>query len=323
MKMTFPIWVALFLVMATPPAAFADADPAPPGFEHLASVTWGEGDSELRHGGLQDVGDGVPSSFLMDESGKLHLLDTIGRRVLMGLSGQGVREETLVLDETGLLSEDSLLTDFVRDRDGVFHILDSIGGTVLRVDPRGPSGRYGLFHNGAEIGLAPDGRILVRDAGLPGVSEFSETGQFLREWRGPDWTVVMDADGRLYHLDSKSAEEALLSRSVSPDSTREAVITIRSHGPDLELAGSQLLGSDSLGRLYVETIEARNEKWQFSSFARIGLDGRIEKELRAPVSPENYGLLPRFSRPTPAGDILTFRTRAGTGYNLMLHRFPR
>lgn len=319
--------LALLLAAFVAAASVAAAEPAAADLTApttLVTFPWGEGPGELRFAPASGPGEGLPTSFLMDRAGRVHVLDAAAHRIVRGSDGAGVKPPPLDLLPSGLVKPNSVLIDFDLAPDGSYVVLDETAGTLVRVRPDGKGlGRFGVLRNGRQLACARDGRVLVSDTGLPAVDLFDAAGKFLGERRGTLFSVYCDGKDRIYGQQLTGPRRAALLRTVSAESSRMSVLaTVAPDAPDHELAEPRVIGLDDAGRVYLEVIEVKDGHWLYVRLMRFTTDGAPAGELRVAPCQEEFTSPPRYWRPTPDGHILAYRTHTAAGYTLVQYRFP-
>ncbi len=325
--MTTRLFLALLLAALAAAPSLTAAEPAAADLTTpttLVTFPWGEGPGELRFSPASGPGEGIPTSFLLDRAGRVHVLDAAAHRIVHGADGAGLRPPPLDLLSSGLVKPNSVLVDFDLAPDGSYVVLDETAGTLVRLSPGGKGlGRFGVLRNGRQLACARDGRVLVSDTGLPAVDLFDASGKFLGERRGTLFSVYCDGKGRFYGQQLTGPRRAALLRTVSPESSRMSVLaTVAPDRPDHELAEPRVIGLDDAGRVYLEVIEVKDGHWLYVRLMRFTADGAPAGELRVAQCQEEYTSPPRHWRPTLDGRILAYRTHTAVGYTLVQYRFP-
>jgi hypothetical protein len=320
-------FLALLLVTLAAAAPLTAAEPTAIGLTApttLVTVPWGEGQGELRFSPESGPGEGLPTSFLMDRIGRIHILDAAAHRIVRVAGDGGAQMPPIDLLSQGLVKPNSVLLDFDLAADGSYVVLDQTAGTLLRVGPDGAAlGRFGALRNGREVACARNGRLLASDPGLPAVNLFDAAGKFLGERRGSKFSVYCDAKGRVYGQQLAGPRRATLLRTVSADSSKLSLLTtVVPDQPDHELVEPRVIGVDDAGRVYLEVIEVKDGHWLYVRLLRFSAEGVPAGELRVAQCQEEFMSPPRYWRPTPDGRVLAYRTHTAVGYTLVQYRFP-
>jgi peptidylamidoglycolate lyase len=186
----------------------------------------------------------MPHGLTIDSEDNLWLTD-VGLHQVFKFDHAG--NLMMTLGERGVAGEDSthfnMPTDVAISSDGSIYVSDGYGNSrVIKFSSEGDyitswgnkgttPGEFDVPHS---IALDSQGRVYVADRGNARIQVFDESGQFIKEWKGPSlgrpWAVRIDASGDIFVVDGGDQNE------VWPDRAR--ILKLDSEGRILASFGS-------------------------------------------------------------------------------------
>ena len=294
-----PIILAGALLAGT---AFAHQEPAPASAgaagEIVARLPWGKDAAAV--GGTPTNGadsgiEGVPASFLVDEAGAVHILDTVNRRIVVLKPGAPPATVSLAA-----LGDASLLVDFaVRGRGWL--VADRTANAVVEVGPDGAAGtRWTGFQRLQRVDTAGD-RAFARDEMTLSVSRLDAGGKLEEASKSPHAVPVTAGGGPVM-------ARVVAAQAVFTLGPKDSVYSLPAHQSGDEVQAVEVAGADANGALLLAIHEGKGDERRGVWLSRVAPDGDVQAELLAPPIDDRCSTPPRFFRALADGKVLGFRT---------------
>lgn len=291
--------VATILVLATAAVAHQEAAPAGGAFpgEVVARLPWGDGDKsvggESAAPGPNGSLEGIPASFICDESGAVHILDTPNRRIMLLKPGAPPAIVSL-----SALGADLAAVDFALRGKG-WLVADQAANTVTEIGPDGTAGQrwsgFQLIHR-----LEAEGdRVFARDEAALSVSRLDAGGK------------VEEISKNVHATPVTIGGQPVLARVVNGQAVFQlggVVFSLAAHQPGDDVQGLEVAGVDAKGALILACHEGKGDDRRGVWLQRVAADGTVQAEALLPPSDEKYTIPARFYRAQSDGRVLTFRT---------------
>jgi len=259
------------------------------------------------------AGEGVPTSWLLDNLGRLVLLVPHSRTLLRIDLSTGARESIeLKRTDGGPLPEKAFLFDLAIGPHEHFYILDKSGGWVVRFDPKGlATHSFGHALASDQLEVAPDGNVLVSDAALSCINVFDPKGAFLGEILDPLVSPVCSATGSVVRSRLVGSRRAFVWQQPIENPHPRLVAILEAHTEDAQIRHIRPLGFLDDDRLVMVTRQ-RDANDKYRAFVHVLSTANTASETFE-ISPfmERIMELPRPYRLTKDGRVLTFVIDAG------------
>jgi hypothetical protein len=272
----------------------------------------------------QNLTDGFPPAYDVDEKGNIHVLDSVNKRIVIFASSASenlkIPKSTIsLLQLPGLKDVSRELSDISGPVSGSYAILDKTAGIVFVIDTAGKVKWYVAGQKTAgHIYLHHDGRLFVSSS-QPGEEDKtvvfdsnekplnSFTGTFIKPWLSPD--------NKLFYLDNSSETGILVSLDILKNEQKEFCRFIPKEG--MEYAGADILAVTSGGFPVVALLSVkamnpgtRDERQIFNkSIVSYDSKGKMVTSIDMSQPNMNLGHTPRLHRLGRNDKLYTLRIK--------------
>ena len=312
--------LALLLLAISQPNLASPPKAVPLEARVFAKVPFGKDSGEIPPSTIGSPGEGVPTSFIFGENGRIHLLIPHSHEILI-IGKDGAVEKTIELRNAQgeELPKKAFLYDLAFDASSNYLVLDRSGGWIVRFSPEGRAlGTFG--HNvGAEsFYFSKQQNVIVKDAALGVLNIFDDSGAFIGELEGPYLSPYVSAEGKFVRSKIIAFKRAFLWLRGSSAPLPRLFTVIRPSKDAKKLYQAKCLGFDEEELLYLLTTELNDEGEYKSHVYKFDEKTRLRAYFEIAPNMERLAEIPRFFRLHEDGRIITFRLSA-KNYEILVY----